>query len=251
MTTVAKNPDTLVMNSVSEEKSNPPVKATRKRREYKTKETNPTSSEEQAVKIVPKIQKSKLDNSNVNTTEKTVSTAAKSTKTSNDKTNNTTNETPNTEVEKTTTNETPNTNEEVEKTATTEKEVVEKVRKPRAKKTVPVEENVTTTPEEVQKKITKKKSNAKKEAGAKHALEMRQKGKGIFAPKTLSPELAAICGQATMARTDTVRAVWTYIKEKKLNEGRIIRPDTLLSRVFPKKEFDMMEIPKMLFVHLS
>ena len=49
-------------------------------------------------------------------------------------------------------------------------------------------------------------SKEKKAAGAKNAAAMKKAGKGIFAPKTLSPALAAICGKKVMPRTE-VRAV--------------------------------------------
>ena len=231
MTTVAKNTPTLVM-PVSEEEINPPVKAIRKKREYKKKvvpDTNSVVAEQASVSVVPKISKKQVENTNTNIVENNVSN-----------------------------NVAP---------------PIEKVRKPREKKNTQVANEVVANEvaangvvanevvandvvakdvvPEVQKKIMKKKSGAKKEAGAKHALEMREKGKGIFAPKKLSPQLAAICGKETMARTDTVKCIWSYIKEHKLNEGRLIRPDSKLFLVFPKKEFDMMEIPKMLFSHLS
>jgi len=36
---------------------------------------------------------------------------------------------------------------------------------------------------------------------------MKKAGKGIFAVKTLSADLAAICGKAKMARTEVTKAV--------------------------------------------
>merc|ERR1712224_548322 len=63
--------------------------------------------------------------------------------------------------------------------------------------------------------------------GAK-ALAMKKKGVGIFAPKTLSPALAAICGGKSMARTEVTKKLWVYIKKHSLNNGRIIKPDSTL-----------------------
>ena len=54
-------------------------------------------------------------------------------------------------------------------------------------------------------KKSKRPSKEKKAAGAKNAAAMKKAGKGIFAPKTLSPALAAICGKKVMPRTE-VRA---------------------------------------------
>jgi upstream activation factor subunit UAF30 len=62
---------------------------------------------------------------------------------------------------------------------------------------------------------------------------MKKAGKGIFAPKTLSKELAAICGKSVMPRTEVTKKIWAYIKSKKLNQGRTIRPDAALGKVLP------------------
>ena len=68
------------------------------------------------------------------------------------------------------------------------------------------------------KKATKGKksrpSKEKKAAGAKNAVAMKKAGKGIFAPKTLSPALAAICGKKVMPRTEVTKQIWVYIKKK-------------------------------------
>lgn len=66
---------------------------------------------------------------------------------------------------------------------------------------------------------------------------MKKAGKGIFAPKTLSKELAAICGKSVMPRTEVTKKIWAYIKSKKLNQGRIIRPDAKLKTIFPVAQF--------------
>merc|ERR1712070_1322200 len=67
----------------------------------------------------------------------------------------------------------------------------------------------------------------------KNAAAMKKAGKGIFAPKTLSPALAAICGGKSMPRTEVTKKLWVYIKKYKLNEGRIIKPDEKLKAVLP------------------
>merc|ERR1712086_1129812 len=80
---------------------------------------------------------------------------------------------------------------------------------------------------------------------------MKKKGVGIFAPKTLSSELAAICGGKSMARTEVTKKIWAYIKKNKLSAGRTISPDSALSKVFPKKSFSMFEMAKMVSSHLK
>merc|ERR1711904_730067 len=83
---------------------------------------------------------------------------------------------------------------------------------------------------------------AKKAAGKANALAMKKKGVGIFAPKTLSPALAAICGGKKMARTEATKKIWVYIKKNKCNEGRIINPDATLKAVFPVASLDMLKL---------
>merc|ERR1712139_734321 len=69
-------------------------------------------------------------------------------------------------------------------------------------------------------------ANAKKNAAA-----MKKKGVGIFAPKKLSDELAAVCGGKTMPRTEVTKKVWVYIKKNSLNAGRTIKPDATLKKI--------------------
>ncbi len=70
-------------------------------------------------------------------------------------------------------------------------------------------------------------------AGKKTAAMMKKKGIGLFATKTLSADLAAICGKNKMARTEVTKAIWAYIKKNKLSKGRTITPDAKLKKVLP------------------
>merc|ERR1712025_1241014 len=92
---------------------------------------------------------------------------------------------------------------------------------------------------------------AMKAAGKKNAAAMKKKGKGLFAPKSLSAELAAICGGKTMVRTEVTKKIWVYIKKNKLSKGKIISPDAALGKVLPKKSLSMLEMPKMVSAHLK
>ena len=92
---------------------------------------------------------------------------------------------------------------------------------------------------------------ALKAAGKKTALYMKERGIGIFAPKTLSPELATICGGAKMPRTDVMRHLWAYIKGKNLLNGRMITPDATLRAVVPVIHIDMLKIGGYVSKHLS
>merc|ERR1719265_2292287 len=96
-----------------------------------------------------------------------------------------------------------------------------------------------------------RKSKAASAASAKNALAMKKAGKGIFAPKTLSKDMAAICGKPKMPRTEVTRAIWVYIKKKGLNKGRIITPDAALKKVFPVASLDMLKMAGYVSKHLS
>merc|ERR1711998_49283 len=92
---------------------------------------------------------------------------------------------------------------------------------------------------------------AKKANGKKMAAAMKKKGVGLFAPKTLSAELAAVCGTKKAPRTEVTKKLWAYIKAKKLNSGKTITPDATLGKVFAKKSLNMLEMPKLLSAHLA
>merc|ERR1711998_818298 len=70
------------------------------------------------------------------------------------------------------------------------------------------------------RKKGQQKSKKSKVAGKASALKMKKKGVGLFKPKTLSKDLAAICGFSKGPTTAVVKAVWVYIKKKNLNKGR-------------------------------
>merc|ERR1719393_157458 len=92
---------------------------------------------------------------------------------------------------------------------------------------------------------------AQSATGKKNAAAMKKKGIGIFAPKKLSPALAAICGGTTMPRTEVTKKIWVYIKKYKLNEGRTIKPDAKLKAVFPVASLDMLKMAGYVSKHLS
>ena len=77
------------------------------------------------------------------------------------------------------------------------------------------------------------KSKASIAAGKKIAAAQKKKGVGLFATKTLSADLAAVCGKAKMSRVEVTKALWGYIKKNKLNKGRTITPDAKLKKVLP------------------
>merc|ERR1712146_875355 len=102
-------------------------------------------------------------------------------------------------------------------------------------------------------KATKKAlgKTASKASGKKVAAAMKKKGVGLFAPKTLSPALAAICGGKKMPRTEVTKKIWVYIKKHGLNDGRTIKPDATLKAIFPVASLDMLKLAGYVSKHLS
>merc|ERR1712124_133640 len=115
-----------------------------------------------------------------------------------------------------------------------------------APKTTVAKTTKTTVTKATLKKITAEKRTKGKAAmsatGKKNALAMKKKGVGIFAPKTLSPALAAICGGKSMPRTEVTKKLWVYIKKHSLNQGRVIKPDAALKAVLPVASIDMLKM---------
>merc|ERR1712188_82374 len=95
------------------------------------------------------------------------------------------------------------------------------------------------------------KSKASKAAGKKIAAAQKKKGIGLFATKTLSADLAAICGKNKMARPEVVKALWVYIKKNKLSKGRTITPDAKLKKVLPAASVSMFKMAGMLTKHIK
>merc|ERR1711998_538111 len=75
-----------------------------------------------------------------------------------------------------------------------------------------------------------RKSKKKSAASAKLAKAMKAKGIGIFAPKSLSADLAAITGKKKMPRTEVTKSIWAYIKKNSLSKGRMVMPDAKLKK---------------------
>merc|ERR1719235_1919401 len=85
----------------------------------------------------------------------------------------------------------------------------------------------------------------------KPASAAKKKGIGLFAPVNLSASLAAICGGKKMTRPEALKKLWAYIKAKKLNDGRILKPDDKLKAVLPVAKVDMLKMAGMVSKHMS
>merc|ERR1711881_681221 len=127
-------------------------------------------------------------------------------------------------------------------------------KKTKAKATVTKTKKSTITKATWKKRTAEKKRQGKKNMSAaskKKAAAMKKAGKGLFAPKTLSPALAAICGGKSMPRTEVTKKIWVYIKKCGLNNGRTIKPDATLKAIFPVSSIDMPKLAGYVSKHLS
>ncbi|MBI2038056.1 MAG: SWIB/MDM2 domain-containing protein [Candidatus Magasanikbacteria bacterium] len=74
-------------------------------------------------------------------------------------------------------------------------------------------------------------------------------------PMTISAELAVVVGKGPMPRSEVVKKLWAYIKEKGLQDEknkRDINADEALKVVFGgKAKVNMFEMTKLVSKHLS
>ncbi len=85
---------------------------------------------------------------------------------------------------------------------------------------------------------------------------MEQKSNSAFMkPMNISEELAVIVGKGPMPRSEVVKKLWVYIKERNLQDPknkRNINADESLKKVFGGKEVvDMFEMVKLISKHIS
>jgi chromatin remodeling complex protein RSC6 len=136
------------------------------------------------------------------------------------------------------------------KTATTAKKTTAK--KTTVKTTVTKTTKTKKPPSQRTLQIKRVQVKKNRKAGAKKAASAaKKKGIGLFAPVKLSASLAGICGGTKMPRTEAIKKLWVYIKAKKLNEGRIIKPDEKLKAVLPVAKVDMLKMAGMVSKHMS
>jgi chromatin remodeling complex protein RSC6 len=83
---------------------------------------------------------------------------------------------------------------------------------------------------------------------------MAKENSAFMKPMTVSPELAAIVGDGPMPRSEVVKKMWVYIKEKGLQDQqnkRNINADENLKKIFGKDQVNMFEMTKLVSKHLS
>jgi DNA topoisomerase-1 len=119
------------------------------------------------------------------------------------------------------------------------------VKKP--KKTFGKKKGKEEAPEKGAKKTTSKKGAAKKTTTKKKTSSQPA--------KTLSKELQAVVGVASLSRPEVTKKLWDYIKAKNLQDPknkRMIIPDDKLAKVFgSKKPVDMMKLAGLLSKHIE
>ncbi|XVE82742.1 hypothetical protein DITRI_Ditri16bG0030300 [Diplodiscus trichospermus] len=106
--------------------------------------------------------------------------------------------------------------------------------------------------EEVTEKARIKRAPAKK--GSKRVnSEVKRRGGGFNKVCSLSPQLQEIVGVAVLPRTEVVKQIWVYIREKKLqdpvNKKNIIC-DEPLQALFGVDSIDMFQMNKALSKHI-
>ena len=84
---------------------------------------------------------------------------------------------------------------------------------------------------------------------------MAKQNSAFMKPLTVSAELAAVVGNGPMPRSEVVKKLWVYIKEKNLQDPtnkRNINADANLKKVFDgKATVNMFEMTKLVSKHLS
>ena len=84
---------------------------------------------------------------------------------------------------------------------------------------------------------------------------MAKSNSGFMKPLNISADLAAVVGAGPMPRSEVVKKLWVYIKEKNLqdpaNKRNIVADENLLKVFGGKKVVDMFEMQKLLSSHLS
>ena len=84
---------------------------------------------------------------------------------------------------------------------------------------------------------------------------MANPNSAFMKPMTISEDLAVVVGKGPMPRSEVVKKLWVYIKEKNLQDPsnkRNIVADDNLKKVFDGKEVvNMFEMTKLISKHLS
>ncbi|TXH08046.1 MAG: hypothetical protein E6Q06_00700 [Candidatus Moraniibacteriota bacterium] len=84
---------------------------------------------------------------------------------------------------------------------------------------------------------------------------MAKSNAAFMKPMNISADLAVVVGAGPMPRSEVVKKLWVYIKEKGLQDSvnkRNINADEALKKVFGgKSQVSMFEMTKLVSAHLS
>ncbi|XP_039063009.1 upstream activation factor subunit UAF30-like [Hibiscus syriacus] len=83
--------------------------------------------------------------------------------------------------------------------------------------------------------------------------QVKKRGGGFQTVCSLSPQLQKVVGESKLARTEVVKKLWVYIKEKNLqdpNNKRNIICDELLRAIFRVNSINMFQMNKALTKHI-
>lgn len=125
-----------------------------------------------------------------------------------------------------------------------------------AKKAAPKKATADTATKAPKKAAPKKAATeAPKKAATKKAAAPKKAANSAFmAPLTLSDTLAAVIGSQPLPRTEIIKKIWDYIKEKGLQDEknkRMINADAKLEPLFGKKQISMFELAKIVSQHVK
>ena len=82
----------------------------------------------------------------------------------------------------------------------------------------------------------------------------KRTGSGLMKPMKPSSALAKVVGTRPLSRGEVTKKIWLYIKRKRLQDprdGRVIRTDALLKKIFGTNRVNMFEISRLISKHLS
>uniref|UniRef100_A0A2P2MF95 Uncharacterized protein n=1 Tax=Rhizophora mucronata TaxID=61149 RepID=A0A2P2MF95_RHIMU len=106
--------------------------------------------------------------------------------------------------------------------------------------------------DEEEEEVNKGKSTAKRGSN-KHTSESKKRGGGFSKPCSLSPQLQEFIGVPALARTEVVKQLWAYIREKDLQDPknrRNIICDERLNALFGVDSINMFQMNKALSKHI-
>ncbi|KAJ5761197.1 hypothetical protein N7520_008353, partial [Penicillium odoratum] len=117
-----------------------------------------------------------------------------------------------------------------------------------ARRAAPTKKKTKSKPKAKTSARVKAEDDSDLESGSDTKKEVNRTG-GFHKPLNLSPPLAALLGEATLSRPQTVKKVWQYIRDNELqdpSDRRQIRCDDAMRAVFKQDRVHMFTMTKIL-----